>query len=197
MNANETGTVTEQLIDVRSLPARERHPTVFGTWGGLPAGGAMLLVNDHDPVPLYYQFVCEHAGRFHWEYLEQGPEVWRVRIAKGDFPDPGFVPSQARVAPREAARASVPPVTLDVRPYFARGDTPCTAIDEAAAAVVPGQALILLVPFEPMPLYAKFDQQGFSHRSERLPDGTWRIEFLRGAVGPAGAARPVPCACGG
>jgi uncharacterized protein (DUF2249 family) len=41
-----------------------------------------VLVNDHDPKPLYYQFKVEHAREFTWDYLEQGPEVWRVRIGK-------------------------------------------------------------------------------------------------------------------
>ena len=40
------------------------------------------MVNDHDPKPLYYQFAAEHKGEFTWDYLEQGPAVWRVRIGK-------------------------------------------------------------------------------------------------------------------
>lgn len=83
----------ETLIDVRPMPPRERHPTIFQTWEALAPGQAILLVNDHDPVPLYYQFAAEHAGGFHWEYLEQGPEVFCVRISKGDHPEPGFVPT--------------------------------------------------------------------------------------------------------
>jgi uncharacterized protein (DUF2249 family) len=42
------------------------------------------LVNDHDPKPLYYQFMAERQGQVGWEYLEEGPEVWRVRISKSD-----------------------------------------------------------------------------------------------------------------
>jgi uncharacterized protein (DUF2249 family) len=41
-----------------------------------------VLVNDHDSKPLYYQFAAEHEGQFSWGYLEQGPEVWRVRIGR-------------------------------------------------------------------------------------------------------------------
>ena len=40
------------------------------------------LVNDHEPKPLYYQFMHERDGLFTWEYLEQGPETWRVRISR-------------------------------------------------------------------------------------------------------------------
>ena len=97
-------TVPEHLVDVSPLPPRERHPKILGTWEGLAPGEAILLVNDHDPVPLYYQFAVEHTGTFRWEYLEQGPDVFRVRISKGEFADPGFVPA-ARSAISIGSRA--------------------------------------------------------------------------------------------
>ena len=40
------------------------------------------LINDHDPKPLYYQFQAQQLGQVAWEYVEQGPEVWRVRIGR-------------------------------------------------------------------------------------------------------------------
>ena len=48
----------------------------------LPAGESFLLINDHDPKPLYYQFLHERKGLFAWEYVEQGPELWKVKITK-------------------------------------------------------------------------------------------------------------------
>lgn len=165
------------------MPPRQRHPTIFSTWAGLADGDAILLVNDHDPVPLYYQFACEYAGRFRWDYLEQGPAVWRVRISKGTFPDPGFLPTRpvthACAAPPSAPIEFVQPLVLDTRPIFARGDTPCHAIDEAVASLIPGQPFVLLVPFEPLPLYAKLGHQGFTHQSKQTEDGAWRVEFRR------------------
>lgn len=69
-------------VDVRPIPPREKHPTIFSTFDGLTGGTAMELINDHDPKPLYYQFHMERAGEFEWEYLEEGPNVWRVKIGK-------------------------------------------------------------------------------------------------------------------
>lgn len=69
-------------IDVRNIVPRERHPLIFGTFANLRPGDAFMLVNDHDPKPLYYQFQAEKAGEFSWDYLQEGPEVWRVRIGK-------------------------------------------------------------------------------------------------------------------
>lgn len=70
------------IIDVRQTPPAQRHPLIFGTFEKLQPGQSFELVNDHDPKPLYYQFQAEHTGEFIWEYLECGPETWRVRIQK-------------------------------------------------------------------------------------------------------------------
>lgn len=69
-------------IDVRTILPRQRHPLIFQTFDALGIGESFTLVNDHDPKPLYYQFSAELTGRFTWEYLEQGPETWRVQIGK-------------------------------------------------------------------------------------------------------------------
>lgn len=69
-------------LDVRSVPPPQRHPQIFQTFESLKAGEVFILINDHDPKPLYYQFTIEREGEFTWDYLEEGPEVWRVRIGK-------------------------------------------------------------------------------------------------------------------
>lgn len=70
------------IVDVRTVPPFQKHPLIFGTFHKLAAGESFELVNDHDPKPLYYQFKFENDGQFEWDYLEQGPAVWRVRIGK-------------------------------------------------------------------------------------------------------------------
>ena len=69
-------------IDVRTIAPPDRHPRIFSTFRELPAGQAMELVNDHDPKPLYHQFQANIPGRFAWDYLQSGPDLWRVRITK-------------------------------------------------------------------------------------------------------------------
>jgi len=72
----------QRTLDVRVIPPREKHPTIFQTFAALDPGESFVLVNDHDPKPLRYQFEYEHTGEFGWEYLEQGPAVWRVEISR-------------------------------------------------------------------------------------------------------------------
>jgi uncharacterized protein (DUF2249 family) len=69
-------------IDVRPIAPRERHPLLFQTFDDLAVGESFELVNDHDPKPLYYQFMAERPGQLGWEYLEEGPETWRVVLTK-------------------------------------------------------------------------------------------------------------------
>lgn len=71
----------ERTLDVRTLAPARRHGLIFETFSSLPEGEAFVLVNDHDPKPLYYQFAAEMPGRFTWDYLERGPD-WRVRIGR-------------------------------------------------------------------------------------------------------------------
>ncbi len=75
-------TSQSKVIDVRPIAPRERHPLIFDTFARLQPNESFELVNDRDPKPLFYQFQAELPGLFSWDYLEQGPDVWRVRIGK-------------------------------------------------------------------------------------------------------------------
>ncbi len=71
-----------EALDVRDLPPAQRHQVIFERFNALPVGGSFVLVNDHDPKPLYYQLTAEYTGELLWQYVEQGPQVWRVRMGK-------------------------------------------------------------------------------------------------------------------
>jgi uncharacterized protein (DUF2249 family) len=69
-------------LDVRVIPPREKHPAIFAMFDALEPGERFVLVNDHDPFPLRFQFEAERPDSFDWDYLESGPVVWRVRISR-------------------------------------------------------------------------------------------------------------------
>jgi uncharacterized protein (DUF2249 family) len=71
-----------EIIHVPDYPPREKHPTIFKTFDRLNSGEFMQIVNDHDPRPLKYTFMHERTEQFIWEYLEQGPDIWRVSIGR-------------------------------------------------------------------------------------------------------------------
>ncbi len=69
-------------VDARKYEPKDKHRIIFETYHSLKPGESMELTNDHDPLPLYYQFSAEYTDQFEWEYLDKGPDVWRVRIGK-------------------------------------------------------------------------------------------------------------------
>lgn len=69
-------------LDVRPIPRSSKHSTIFDTFTALEVGEHFILLNDHDPLPLRSQFDVNFARSFTWEYVEQGPEEWRVKITK-------------------------------------------------------------------------------------------------------------------
>jgi uncharacterized protein (DUF2249 family) len=71
-----------QELDVTKIEPRRKHPTIFETFDALDDGGSFVLVNDHDPAPLRYQFQAERLDAFGWEYLEEGPTTWKVRLTR-------------------------------------------------------------------------------------------------------------------
>jgi uncharacterized protein (DUF2249 family) len=70
------------VLDVTGVPPKFRHPMIFEMFDSLPVGSGFVLVNDHDPKPLFYQFQHERPGAVGWRYLEDGPDTWRVEISK-------------------------------------------------------------------------------------------------------------------
>ena len=70
------------IVDVRNMQPRDRHPRIFEVFDGLAGGEALLLLNDHDPKPLFYQLQAERPGQAVWEPQEEGPERWAIRISK-------------------------------------------------------------------------------------------------------------------
>ena len=72
----------DKVMDVRPIPCSIKHGLIIRTWRELPVGDHFILLNDHDPVPLRYQFEAEFPDTFTWEYLERGPEDFRVKLTK-------------------------------------------------------------------------------------------------------------------
>lgn len=70
------------ILNVTLIEPRLKHPTIFEHFDALEEGEGFAILNDHDPKPVYYQLLGERGDIFIWEYLEQGPEWWKVGIKK-------------------------------------------------------------------------------------------------------------------
>jgi uncharacterized protein (DUF2249 family) len=72
----------ERVIKVADIDPRYRHMVIFQLFEHLGRSDSLQLVTDHDPKPLRFQLEARHGSRCEWSYLEQGPDVWRVRLRR-------------------------------------------------------------------------------------------------------------------
>ena len=83
MNTNTpTNIGRDKVMDVRPIPCSVKHGLIIRTWLELPVGDHFILLNDHDPVPLRYQFAAQWPDTFTWEHLVNIPGEARVKITK-------------------------------------------------------------------------------------------------------------------
>ena len=159
----------ESIFDVREIPCRIKHGQIFQRWLDLPVGNTFVLVNDHDPVPLYYQFEAQFPGAFSWEYLVRGPEEFHVRITK-----------LSAIATPAAGAAPVCPSAVtsqgDTDEIDARGlmpPEPLVRILAALEALPVNRKLRAITDREPCHLFGEAEQRGFRHASHAEPGGNW------------------------
>ena len=70
-------------LDVRTVEPRARFDTIMTAFEGVPSGGMLNLTVDHDPLCMYYTLkVMRGTDAFSFQYLEEGPEVWRVAVGR-------------------------------------------------------------------------------------------------------------------
>jgi uncharacterized protein (DUF2249 family) len=154
-----------EVLDVRHLPPPLRHKTIFETFDGLARGQGFLLVNDHDPKPLYYELRSVRGEAFGWEYVEQGPQAWRVKVVKTGNTDSG---------PGEVI------TRLDMRqiPHADRHHS----IFHRFGTLTAGESMEIISDHDPRPLYQHFRMvvgDGFSWEYLEQGPQLWRVQVTK------------------
>ncbi len=88
-------------IDLCLMPRSERHPLVFAAIDSLEVGESFTIFNDHDPQPLRMQIEQLREGEVKWEYIERGPDTFRIRLTR-------IAPPAGNVAPVNSGTAESP-----------------------------------------------------------------------------------------
>jgi uncharacterized protein (DUF2249 family) len=70
-------------LDARVIPHAIRHATIFGALDAVRPGGGLVLIASHDPLPLLAQLEGRSPGLFAVDYLERGPQDWRLQFVRG------------------------------------------------------------------------------------------------------------------
>lgn len=169
------------VFDVRPIPGRTKHAQIFQRWFDLPVGQHFILLNDHDPVPLYYQFNAEFPEAFSWEYLERGPEEFRVKITKlqavvGRTPTPP-VPAASAVAGADIKAVAGAAREVDVRGL--EPPEPLVRILDQLESLPAGAILRAHTDREPCHLFGEAEQRGFRHDCKEQADGSWITVLTR------------------
>ncbi len=70
----------ERIVRVADIEPQHRHVILLRLFEHLAPNQSLQIVVDHDPRRLRLQLEGHYGSRCGWSYLQQGPEVWRVRL---------------------------------------------------------------------------------------------------------------------
>ncbi len=71
-----------ETIDLREVEHGRRHPLVMEKFSKIGDGEAFFIINDHDPLPLYFQMSMSFPKKVGWEYVEYGGSYWKICIRR-------------------------------------------------------------------------------------------------------------------
>jgi uncharacterized protein (DUF2249 family) len=80
---------SERVINVADIDPRHRHAILFRLFEHLAPDDSLQILVDHDPRRLRLELEARHGSRCAWSYLEEGPDVWRVRLLRVGSVDRG------------------------------------------------------------------------------------------------------------
>lgn len=158
-------------LDVRALPAGEKHARIFQRWTDLPVGAHFVLINNHDPLPLFHQFAARFPGAFGWEHTVSGTGAFHVKITRLAVPSVDWPP----LPPSQSGPAEPAGEEIDVRGL--EPPEPLMRILAAVATLAPGVTLHARTDRRPLHLYTELTARGMQYFSQELPDGSWRTTF--------------------
>jgi uncharacterized protein (DUF2249 family) len=76
-------------LDVRPMEPKHRFERIMAAYEALSAGETLELAVDHDPKCMYYTLKATRGdSAFRFEYLEEGPETWRVHVTRTGSGEP-------------------------------------------------------------------------------------------------------------
>lgn len=168
---------------VPDLPPVLKHRTIFEKFDHLQEGESFLLVNDHDPIPLYYELSAERPGSFGWEKLQDGPEVWKVILSKKGSAASG-IEQKAEVTQEQEQPAAKEGHVLNVTLLEPKLKHP--TIFRHFDALDHGESFRILNDHDPKPLYYQMiAERGNVFTWKYIQNGPqwWEVEIAKNAKG--------------
>lgn len=69
-------------LDVRTIDHSVRHARVVGAVTSLVPGESVVIAADHAPRGVIREIEVDVPGDFRFEYLAEGPSLWRLQIER-------------------------------------------------------------------------------------------------------------------
>lgn len=167
---------TLESLYVPALEPKLKHSTVFKTFDALQTGDSFLLVNDHDPIPLFYEMKAERGETFEWKKVENGPDVWKVEITK----TADSITSKESQPQQQEKKAGKEVLVLNVTLIEPRLKHP--TIFQHFDALAADEAFQLLNDHDPKPLYYQLiAERGNNFTWKYLEKGPqwWRVQIAK------------------
>lgn len=70
------------VLDARQIPHAVRHGAIFGALESIPAGGTLVVVAPHEPLPLLAQVGRRYGDGYSYETQEVADGEWQVRFTR-------------------------------------------------------------------------------------------------------------------
>ena len=144
-----------QTINTLFVPAIQpvlKHPTIFKKFDELEIGDSFLLINDHDPIPLFYEMKAERGEVFDWKKVEDGPVTWQVEITK--TADGRAKPSTLKETNQDSSGA-----IFDLNVTLIEPSLKHPTIFKYFDALKPGQGFLISNDHDPKPLFYQLQSQ--------------------------------------
>jgi uncharacterized protein (DUF2249 family) len=89
------------------------------------------------------------------------------------------------------------PFILDVRDDIRNGQEPFSRIMSTVAQLPVDASLLLIAPFQPVPLFPVMARKGFAHSLRQNASGDWEVLFTRQNSPEPPETQSSPCTCCG
>lgn len=159
------------IINVQEIEPRLRHQTIFDTFDTLQEGERLIIHNNHDPKPVFYQLINMRGNIFTWEYMQQGPQWWDISVT--------------RIVPAHLSEGG----TFVINVPILEPQQKHASIFQVFDSMMPGEAFIIHNDHDPKPMYYQLlSERGEIFTWEYVTEGPqwWDIKVTINPIGKPG-----------
>ena len=74
--------IQPEALDMRVHVPIERHKRLIQFFKELPVDESFIFINDHDTIPLYYEFRSIYGDVVDWDYLNRCGREWTIKVTR-------------------------------------------------------------------------------------------------------------------